>query len=145
MSLAHASQRVVSRGICLRSSYLEISRFFRTRRHGITPSCAATCSQHGIRYFSGSKSLKELIEPDERLKKTLEEFKATSMFFSMRLTSILTYRSQTNSLERHRKFFGGRTRVMRLHKHATRCQQEIVFHNAQAPKPDRVYTARLIF
>jgi hypothetical protein len=90
MSLVHASQRVLSRGTCLRSSYLEISRFFRTRRHGITLSYAATCSQHGVRYFSGSRSLKELIEPDEKLKRTLEEFKATSMFPSPLSTPMLT-------------------------------------------------------
>jgi hypothetical protein len=104
MSLVHASQRVINRGTCLRSSYLEISRFFRARSHGITPGGTATCSQHGVRYFSGSRSLKELIEPDEKLRKTLEEFKATSMSFLPILIPMLTSCSQTNSLERHRKF-----------------------------------------
>ncbi|KAH4995262.1 hypothetical protein HBI56_005400 [Parastagonospora nodorum] len=77
MSLAHASQRVLGRGTCLRSSYLEISLFFRTRSHGITPSCAAAISRHATRCLSTSRPLQDAIEPDEQLRKTLDEFKAT--------------------------------------------------------------------
>jgi hypothetical protein len=75
MSLVCASQRAVSRRTCLRSSYLGISHFFRTRHHGITPSSADAAK----RSFSISRSLKDEIHPDEKLRTSLDEFKATSM------------------------------------------------------------------
>jgi aspartyl-tRNA synthetase len=78
MSLAHASRHVGARASCLRSSYVEISRFFRTRRHGITPARAQICSERAGRCFSGSRVLKDAIEPDEKLRKALDEFKDTS-------------------------------------------------------------------
>jgi hypothetical protein len=84
MSLIHASQRAGSRGTCLRSSYLGISHFFRTRHYGIAPSCVAK------RSFSSSQSWREEIKPDEKLRKSLEEFKATSMS-SIAFTSPNTY------------------------------------------------------
>jgi hypothetical protein len=80
MSLLNAHRHVASRGTCLRSSYLEISRFFRTRHHGITSSCTVIGSERTIRAFSGSRFLRNAIEPDENVRKTLDEFKATSMF-----------------------------------------------------------------
>lgn len=79
MNLSHASRRVLDRGTCLRSSYVEISQFFRTRSHGITPSCAAAISRQATRCLSTSRPLQDAIEPNEQLRKTLDEFKATSM------------------------------------------------------------------
>ena len=79
MSLIHASRHIASRGTCLRSSYAEISRYFGTRHHGITPSQAASCSSNAARCFSSSRPVYDVIEPDETLRKTLHDFKATSM------------------------------------------------------------------
>jgi aspartyl-tRNA synthetase len=80
MSLLQAHRQMASRATCLRSSYLEISRFFRTRHHGITPTRTAACSGEAIRSFCSSRALLSTVEPDEKLRKTLDEFKATSMF-----------------------------------------------------------------
>ncbi|KAH7078896.1 aspartyl-tRNA synthetase-like protein [Paraphoma chrysanthemicola] len=77
MSLAHASKHIGSRGTCLRSSYVEISRFLRTRHHGITPKRTTTCSGRALRYFSSSRGLRTAIEPDEKLRRALDEYKAT--------------------------------------------------------------------
>jgi aspartyl-tRNA synthetase len=81
MSLLNAHRLAASRGTCLRSSYLEISRFFRTRHHGITSNCAAIGSGRTIRAFSRSTVLRDAIEPDEKVRKTLADFKATSMSY----------------------------------------------------------------
>jgi aspartyl-tRNA synthetase len=80
MSLVHASRLVSSRGTCLRSSYVEISRFLRTRHHGIAPNVTSTKEKPGARAFSSSTISRDAFEPDEKLKRTLDEFKATSMF-----------------------------------------------------------------
>lgn len=80
MSLLHASRLVSNRGVCLRSSYLEISRFFSARHHGITPNCSNTCTRQAARAFASSRISRSAIEPDEKLQKTLDEFKATSTF-----------------------------------------------------------------
>ncbi|KAF2856785.1 aspartyl-tRNA synthetase-like protein [Plenodomus tracheiphilus IPT5] len=77
MSLIHASRHVVSRGTCLRSSYAEISRFCRTRHHGITPIQAVVCSKGAVQCFSHSSSRRDGIEPDAQLKKSLDGFKAS--------------------------------------------------------------------
>lgn len=80
MSLVHASSLVSSRGTCLRSSYVEISRFLRTRHHGITSNVTSTIAKQGVRAFSSSTIFRDAIEPNEKLRRTLDEFKATSMF-----------------------------------------------------------------
>lgn len=79
MSLVHASRHVACRGTCLRTSYAEISPFFRTRHHGITPVHPATCSRTALRSFTSSQSTRNSIEPSETLRKTLDDYKATSM------------------------------------------------------------------
>ncbi|KAF1942206.1 aspartyl-tRNA synthetase [Clathrospora elynae] len=77
MSLIHASRNVASQNTCLRSSYAEISRFFRTRQHGITPNRAALSLRSAVRGFSSLQPSQNIIEPDEKLRKTLDDFKAT--------------------------------------------------------------------
>ncbi|KAI8938101.1 hypothetical protein NX059_005770 [Plenodomus lindquistii] len=77
MSLIHASRHVGSRATCLRSSYSEISRFCRIRCHGIASVRTAACSKGAARYFSQSLMRGDAIEPDEQLRKTLDDFKAT--------------------------------------------------------------------
>ncbi|KAH7405981.1 aspartyl-tRNA synthetase-like protein [Phaeosphaeria sp. MPI-PUGE-AT-0046c] len=86
MSLVHASRLLSSRGKCLRSSYVEISRFFSTRHHGIAANCSNTCTKQAARAFSSSKVTLNAIEPDEKLRKTLDEFKATSMLYPLKYT-----------------------------------------------------------
>lgn len=80
MSLLHASRLISSRETCLRSSYLEISRFFRTRHHGIAPSYTKICARQAVRAISSSAVSWSEIEPERKLRKTLDEFKATSKF-----------------------------------------------------------------
>jgi aspartyl-tRNA synthetase len=74
-SLVHVTRHVASRGTCLRSSYLAISQFFRTRHHGTTPGRA----QHALRCFSQSSIGRERTTPNEKLRRTLDDYKATSM------------------------------------------------------------------
>ncbi|KAH7402408.1 aspartyl-tRNA synthetase [Pyrenochaeta sp. MPI-SDFR-AT-0127] len=76
MSLISASRHVASRSSCLCSSYAEISRFFGTRHHGITQNSTAS-PRSTVRYFSGSRKVYDAIQPDEKLQKTLDDFKAT--------------------------------------------------------------------
>ncbi|KAF2691716.1 aspartyl-tRNA synthetase-like protein [Lentithecium fluviatile CBS 122367] len=73
MSLRHASQHIASRNASLRSSYAEISRFIRTRHHGITLA-AASCA---VRCFTNSRTLRNSIEPEEKLRRALNSFKDT--------------------------------------------------------------------
>ncbi|KAL6712547.1 aspartate--tRNA ligase msd1 [Coniothyrium glycines] len=77
MSLLQASRHVVTRAAPLRSSYVEIYRFLRARYHGITPITGASCSRSTTRGFVSSSHLQSTIEPDEALRKTLVDFKAT--------------------------------------------------------------------
>lgn len=79
MSLLRASKHVVHRTICLRNSYVEISRFCRTRHHEITANRVGSCSTSSVRGFQSLHTQDSLV-PDEKLKKTLDDFKATSMF-----------------------------------------------------------------
>ncbi|KAF1913697.1 aspartyl-tRNA synthetase-like protein [Ampelomyces quisqualis] len=76
MSLVRASRRVTSRAMCVRSSYLEISRLLRTRHIGIAPKCAVI-SGPGSRAFSNARRLQDAIEPGQGLTKALDEFKKT--------------------------------------------------------------------
>lgn len=58
MSLLHVSRRVASHNPCLRSSYAEISRFVRSRRHGTTLR-SAICSQNAVRCFTSPRMLQD--------------------------------------------------------------------------------------
>ena len=103
MSLIHASKQVASQSVCLRSSYVEISRFFRTRHHGITPTRAPLCSRSATRSFVSLESAKDAVDPDEKLRKTLDDFKATSMHTLLCHILVLTICSSAISM--------GKTRV----------------------------------
>jgi aspartyl-tRNA synthetase len=76
MSLLRASRHVVTRESSIRSSYAEISKFCRTSHHGTTPKCIRSSLGHAYRNFASSHDS----TPDDHLKKTLDEFKATSGF-----------------------------------------------------------------
>ncbi|KAH8702995.1 tRNA synthetases class II-domain-containing protein [Phaeosphaeriaceae sp. PMI808] len=77
MGLIHIAKQGIGRGTCLRNSYVEISRFFCTRNHGITFNRAITFSGERVRSFSTSRAFLNAIEPDEKLRKTLNDFKAS--------------------------------------------------------------------
>jgi aspartyl-tRNA synthetase len=76
MSLRHVCMQIAGRQSGLRSSYVEISRFIRTRHHGITPDSAA-CSVRRFISLKNPKSVDEPIDPKEKLSKALENFKET--------------------------------------------------------------------
>jgi hypothetical protein len=95
MSLIHASKHVTSRRTSLRSSYVEISRFFRTRHHGITPSRAALCSRSAVRSFVSLQSAEDATKPGEKLRKILDDFKATSTYVTPVSCPVLTIHSPT--------------------------------------------------
>lgn len=78
MSLVHASRRFSSRGACLRSSYAEISRFV-TRHHGTTLNRASLCSNKAVRSFVSLQPGTPALSPEEKLRKTLDDFKESSM------------------------------------------------------------------
>jgi aspartyl-tRNA synthetase len=103
MSLIHASKQVVSRNACLRSSYVEISRFFRARHHGIAPTRTPLCPRSAVRSFVSLQSAQDAIDLDEKLRKTLDDFKATSMHILPSYTLVLTTCSSAISM--------GKTRV----------------------------------
>ncbi|RYO14291.1 hypothetical protein AA0111_g12022 [Alternaria arborescens] len=73
MSLLRASRHVVTRESSIRSSYAEISKFRRTSYHGTTPKCVRSSLGYAYRNFASSHDS----TPDDHLKKTLDEFKAT--------------------------------------------------------------------
>lgn len=77
MSLRHASRHVASRATCLRSSYSEISRFCRTRQLGIVQVRVEGWKKGVGRCFSQSIVRSDGIEPDEQLRKTLDDFKTS--------------------------------------------------------------------
>jgi hypothetical protein len=95
MSLIHASKHVTSRSASLRSSYVEISRFLQTRHHGITPNRAAPCSRSAVRSFVSLQSAEDVTKPDEKLRKILDDFKATSMYVTPISCPVLTVHSPT--------------------------------------------------
>ncbi|KAF2876896.1 aspartyl-tRNA synthetase [Massariosphaeria phaeospora] len=75
----NVTKHVACRGPRLRSTYAEISRFIRTRHHGITPGFAGG-ARAGIGACSFSSSPCRLqVQPDDRLRKSLDKFKATIM------------------------------------------------------------------
>ncbi|KAF1833792.1 hypothetical protein BDW02DRAFT_569657 [Decorospora gaudefroyi] len=74
MSLIYASRHVAGRNTYLRSSYAEISRFF--RRRTITPDRPPRCVRSTVRSFASLESQKNT-EVDETLRRTLDDFKAT--------------------------------------------------------------------
>ncbi|EMD65722.1 hypothetical protein COCSADRAFT_86902 [Bipolaris sorokiniana ND90Pr] len=77
MSLLHASKHVANRGACLRNSYVEISRFFRPRHHEITANRVTSGLPISIRCLQTLQPTQENFLPDEKLRKTLDDFKAT--------------------------------------------------------------------
>lgn len=79
MSLVRASRHATARGASLRSSYAEISRFFRPQHHGIAIGRATGCSTDAVRSFTGAVRKHDGIHPDGKLRNTLDEFKASSM------------------------------------------------------------------
>ncbi|RMZ72128.1 hypothetical protein GMOD_00007125 [Pyrenophora seminiperda CCB06] len=62
---------------CLHNSYLEISRYSRTGHHGIAHRHAALCPRSSNRFFNISNPKWGAITPEESLRKTLDDFKAT--------------------------------------------------------------------
>jgi aspartyl-tRNA synthetase len=69
MSLRCVHARLAGGKPGLWSSYVEISRFVRTRHHGITPS--------SIRRFTDTRALQSTTEPSEQLSRALSNFKET--------------------------------------------------------------------
>jgi hypothetical protein len=142
MSLSQVYRHVASHAACSRSSYLEISRFFRTRHHGILTPRTAICLKEASRFFSNSRIQRDVIEPDEKLRKTLDDFKAASMspallcsqlqtltpFSCSRVAGYIEKSLHIKTAKFHER--GGRSHTLRLPKHATRCQQEPFIYNA---------------
>lgn len=79
MSLAHASRHAVNHGASLRSSYAEISRFVRTRHHGITLNRAPQCLRIAARSFATLQPGAADLSPEQKLRKTLDDYKESSM------------------------------------------------------------------
>jgi aspartyl-tRNA synthetase len=99
MSLAQASQRALGHSACLRSSYAEISRFVRTRHHGITFNRAPLCSWIATRSFANLQAGTNSISPDEKLRKALSDYKESSMHLSQYVYLLLTHQSKHSVLE----------------------------------------------
>jgi len=78
MSLAQVSWHAARHGACLRSSYAEISRFVRTRHHGITFNRAPSCSRIATRAFASLQAGEDPISPDEKLRKALSDYKEST-------------------------------------------------------------------
>ena len=76
-----ASQRAICRNSGLCSSYAEISRFVRTRHHGITIARPVK-NELKVRCFTSTTSLKE-DEISDGFLQTLDEYKKTSKSFKL--------------------------------------------------------------
>jgi aspartyl-tRNA synthetase len=83
MSLVYSARYVAVRGTCLRSSYIEISRFLRPHHHGIKAR-AGVRSLNAVRCFTSSQQTltgQDVLGQEDKLHKTLDDYKATSKHF----------------------------------------------------------------
>lgn len=79
MRLINTSRYMASGSACRRRSYLEIFNFVRARHHGITQIQSSPYLKRTFRTCTSLQDSNQAIQKDHSLRKTLDDFKATSV------------------------------------------------------------------